>query len=416
MPKFFKVILDDALKEGKLMLPIKFSRKYGSELQCPIFLNLPTCPVWRVEFTKCGEEGNSNFSVTIFEYPSTFEIEYPKYASSNIDKASSDNDESVVYLDEISSPSERKSKSSLFSPRPRKTTRIVPTDKTKCASKFYRPIRQELPEKLKSTTNRNGQGCSYSNGHMQKPAERETSMYLIRRASGLTSDNLVFMVTIDPSYVCPEESLYVPASCSLEKQGCVVVSMADGRTLSARYNEASDDILSGGWSQFVLNNKSNADDVCAFELIKGGEVFLKIVIFRSKEIEKCHGKGKESRSSFGSTIPEYVKGVNVFVSRNPLFSKDLRPYFLTSGFFRVPIKFFRALMEQKTEQSITLEIGGRSWPMKFKLHSGGRDARLSHGWVVFARENSLRTGDVCVLELVNMDDLLLKVYVFRQQN
>ncbi|KAL4651864.1 hypothetical protein ACB092_01G191600, partial [Castanea dentata] len=41
---------------------------------------------------------------------------------------------------------------------------------------------------------------------------------------------------------------------------------------------------------------------------------------------------------------------------------------------------------------------------------------ISGGWYAFARENTLRVGDVCVFELIMRDDVVLKVHIFRCLN
>ena len=54
---------------------------------------------------------------------------------------------------------------------------------------------------------------------------------------------------------------------------------------------------------------------------------------------------------------------------------------------------------------------GREWLVGC-IHRNGRVVSLSKGWGVFARQNHLEEGDVCVFELTRVKDVL-KVSIFR---
>nr|POE44659.1 hypothetical protein CFP56_78169 [Quercus suber] len=100
---FFKIIMPQTLQEGKLWIPKKFIRDYGSHLSDVAYLRIPNGTKWKVKLTKSDGEvcfgngwcefasshalalghflvfrydGNSEFSVLIFDATAT-EIEYP---------------------------------------------------------------------------------------------------------------------------------------------------------------------------------------------------------------------------------------------------------------------------------------------------------------------------------------------------
>lgn len=61
---------------------------------------------------------------------------------------------------------------------------------------------------------------------------------------------------------------------------------------------------------------------------------------------------------------------------------------------------------------IRLQVSnGKQWPVRCVSGKGG--AKLSKGWTEFVWENNLEEGDVCIFELINMIDIVLKVTVFR---
>lgn len=45
---------------------------------------------------------------------------------------------------------------------------------------------------------------------------------------------------------------------------------------------------------------------------------------------------------------------------------------------------------------------------------GERQCRLSKGWGSFVKENSVEVGDACVLELINKQDNVIKVSIFKR--
>ncbi|KAI6695296.1 hypothetical protein NL676_023006 [Syzygium grande] len=102
-PHFFKIVLSDALQNGRLGIPKKFVRKYGSNLSNLVFLQVASGDVWEVELLRGNDgaflrrgwpefvkhfaikqghflvfryEGGSAFRVVIFD-KSASEIEYP---------------------------------------------------------------------------------------------------------------------------------------------------------------------------------------------------------------------------------------------------------------------------------------------------------------------------------------------------
>ena len=65
--------------------------------------------------------------------------------------------------------------------------------------------------------------------------------------------------------------------------------------------------------------------------------------------------------------------------------------------------------------TVKLQVVDRLWPVKLYVYerSVGSSYVVSVGWYAFARENTLRVGDVCVFELIMRDDVVLKVHIFQ---
>lgn len=79
---------------------------------------------------------------------------------------------------------------------------------------------------------------------------------------------------------------------------------------------------------------------------------------------------------------------------------------------RVPVDFARTYFERKT-QTVTLQMGKNSWSVTM-VYNSPASYYLSAGWSTFARENSLRPGYVCVYELIEVKDILLRVTIFKK--
>ena len=70
-------------------------------------------------------------------------------------------------------------------------------------------------------------------------------------------------------------------------------------------------------------------------------------------------------------------------------------------------KFFRGV-----SRFITLQVSdGKQWSVRCTRCEG--KVKLSRGWTEFVGDNKLEEGDVCVFEIINMEDVVLKVSIFR---
>ena len=75
----------------------------------------------------------------------------------------------------------------------------------------------------------------------------------------------------------------------------------------------------------------------------------------------------------------------------------------------VPPEFSRNYLN-RVKVFVKLEVSdGRQWKVGF-VRASGR-VMPSKGWSTFVRENHLVKGDVCVFELVQVKDIVLKVTI-----
>ncbi|XP_034223788.1 B3 domain-containing transcription factor VRN1-like [Prunus dulcis] len=101
-----------------------------------------------------------------------------------------------------------------------------------------------------------------------------------------------------------------------------------------------------------------------------------------------------------------------FESVSPSFTVVMRPSYIPYGPLTVPIRFARSFVKLR-KQTVTLQVRERSWPVNLIGWNKESSAKLSGGWPAFATENCLRGGDVCTFELIERNDIVLKVHIFR---
>ncbi|CAL0316215.1 unnamed protein product [Lupinus luteus] len=103
-----------------------------------------------------------------------------------------------------------------------------------------------------------------------------------------------------------------------------------------------------------------------------------------------------------------------FVSKsdNPFFTKTIKPVDVVES--RMGVPNMDGYVEKKN-MVVTLEHGGRSWKVKLLGSKNYACRRFSAGWLLFASECELQPGDVCIFELVNTEDIVFKVHLFKGQ-
>ncbi|XP_062102285.1 B3 domain-containing transcription factor VRN1-like isoform X2 [Humulus lupulus] len=121
-------------------------------------------------------------------------------------------------------------------------------------------------------------------------------------------------------------------------------------------------------------------------------------------ITKC---GETTTTSYGSIAAD--------LDRTPLISRSSVPYFMLVAMSgpQVPLNFAKEHL--KNEGSVILLIPDRGfWSAKFEIKHKSyskRRAEFSCGWKVFAKDNYLKVGDVCIFELLKRSENVFKVSI-----
>lgn len=107
-----------------------------------------------------------------------------------------------------------------------------------------------------------------------------------------------------------------------------------------------------------------------------------------------------------------IRAAHMFRSDNPFFRVILRPSYVYRGFLlHIPSSFARTFLNTVTG-FVNLQVSdGKQWPVRCSFKDG--KAKLGQGWTEFVWENNLEEGDVCIFELIQAKEIVLKVAVFR---
>ncbi|XP_019459711.1 PREDICTED: B3 domain-containing transcription factor VRN1-like isoform X1 [Lupinus angustifolius] len=120
-----------------------------------------------------------------------------------------------------------------------------------------------------------------------------------------------------------------------------------------------------------------------------------------------------------------LKDAKKFTSQNPFFMVDivqgylgqnrpvLIPWWLKYNLMQcVPVDFTRKYFNKK-KQNVTLQLGNKFWPLKLLCYPYNTPSKLSSGWSLFVEESKLQVRDICIFELINREDAIFDVHIFR---
>ncbi|KDP44974.1 hypothetical protein JCGZ_01474 [Jatropha curcas] len=449
-PHFFKIILEDSVRDGKLSIPKKFARKYGDNLPSSTVLEVPSGKKWSIELIKSDDEiwfkngwqefadfyalatgymlvfqydkKNSHFNVIILD-KSASEIDYPynnPEKELQVPKSEEEThiDVSAEILYDLSTSQKTRKKSPLSFSQPSKKMKVHHSTSNDKAEKrnaglFIGPQREDGVMARK------------------QPLRAEEKANVLQKAKiNFKSENPYFIVAVQPTYL--GNRLAVPSTFAKkyfkQERGVATLSTSDGKNWSAEYcNLAWNGIplarLCNGWRKFVKENHLEVGDVCAFELINRDNIELKVTVTRHVEEgnkEQSVGENSTSREntqeSPASDSPITVEAITEFSSPYPFFKLVISASVLGRSNAHVPHNFVSKIQQKAVEAK--LQVENNLWHVNLNIyrHYNANRGLFCGGWRQFARGNSLKVGDICVFELIDDENAVFKVSIFRHVN
>ncbi|KAI4357345.1 hypothetical protein L6164_001301 [Bauhinia variegata] len=384
---FFKVILKCMLRDGVLRIPSDFTRKYGGDLQNPVFLKPPDGTEWKIYWEKHDDgdiwfekgwkefashysldhwyfiifkyEGTSNLEVIIFNM-AAIEIEYPSHVTDeenyNLEK---DSDDSVEFLGEGPTYPNTRLRSSLSNPQPLKKLR---NGKVRVAQRS-------------SDLKKLGEGPAFQKVRPRSPLPHAQTLKKLRSSKTIVAERSSNLKK------CPLPPIH---PCK-KMRACT--NGEDGRTSSLQKKPINGELIQvEGRSNYSTKKCSNS---------------LAITIRRRKpliEVEKARA----------------LQRVSTFSSKYPHFKRVMQPSYVSRPYLRVPPKFCKQHLKKKQGAVLLQALDGRTWSSRYKVISFA-DKLYIPGWTAFAKDNVLEVGDVCVFEFIQRTIATIRVTISRHE-
>ncbi|XP_059643058.1 B3 domain-containing transcription factor VRN1-like [Cornus florida] len=309
-PQFFKIIHNGIADDRKLRIPREFTKKYGKHLSNLVFLKVPTGAVWKVElvdsdgavwlqngwqefreyysigyghFLVFRYVGNSHFHVLIFDM-SASEIEYPVSATHGEQTNNTRHkvrrtdalevDDSLEILDGTC--------------KTENTSIGIQTCGMKLAKSNADWGSNCLTREIKTEECTGDTVTETRDLHTKNPKRRRSisddeKFSALQRAKDYKSEDPFIVIFMQPSYVTARTNLSLPlvfAQKYFAHKQNIILRVSDGRTWSVKCSLGETNAkLNSGWKSFVQDNHLKVGDVCVFQLIKGVEPSLKVIIF-----------------------------------------------------------------------------------------------------------------------------------------
>ncbi|KAK8511517.1 hypothetical protein V6N12_038119 [Hibiscus sabdariffa] len=330
---FFKIILQEAIRDGILGIPRKFVRKYGNQLSSPVKLQVPSGAIWQVELAKSDErvwlqkgwrefaqhyslgfgsflvfryQGNDHFHVLIFDTSAT-EIEYACRKSKEkpdlpcpLEQKRRRTDSSYKSGTDL-----KLENSSLHITLDGHNSRKIDLGNLKENENGWSSTGKDdgvVGISVRGSLKTEVLSCS------QRLTDTEKARAIQIANAFKSAENPVFMVVLRPSSVSYGYQLAIPLDFAREfltKHKCnLTLCNSDGKTWPVTYyvnagNKKLRAQLYGGWQAFVQDNHLGAGDICVFEVIKLHEILLRVHIYPVVEnaSKVCRSQARENETS-----------------------------------------------------------------------------------------------------------------------
>ncbi|XP_050204276.1 B3 domain-containing transcription factor VRN1-like [Mercurialis annua] len=223
----------------------------------------------------------------------------------------------------------------------------------------------------------------------------------------------------------------------------VILKVPSGATWEVELSKSGDDVLlDKGWKEFAdfysLEHGSfvifRDEGGCHFSVIICGKNGLEIGYpcggddsslspEADGKIQACETDRNEDaicrKKVFRNSISDSshlrnsqaLEAADKFITKNPSFKSVVWLSKVKAISVSIPTSFGQEYVKADTDNMMTLQVADRMWPVKVLRYSNCHVARFCGGWPLFAAENSLKKGDVCIFELIKSS--LLNVSIFR---
>ncbi|KAL4595849.1 hypothetical protein ACB092_12G121700 [Castanea dentata] len=221
------------------------------------------------------------------------------------------------------------------------------------------------------------------------------------------------------------------------------LTVPNGSIWQVRLEKANNNIwFHGGWRDFVDYHSINYGYFLVFKY-KGNSKFHVLVFdMTATEIEYPSNGDKKRQgnlneiemstsyqtelinienspmsSTRGSVLPggreRALQAARMFKPKNPSYIRIIQAYNIKLSYVYVTTEFAKKYVQRKNFVKLQASSGKR-WPCQFRYRDGSSTPMtIGKGWKSFVIDNGIKAGDVCVFELINRMNVVLKVSIFR---
>ncbi|XP_015934490.1 B3 domain-containing protein Os12g0591400-like [Arachis duranensis] len=348
-------------------LPIKFTKKYGSDLSNPLYLKPPDGTEWSIEWI--NHDGEILFKNGWKEFVAYYSLDHGHLLRFGYNIGTSHMEVHIFDMSclQIEYPANDQIKEQL----PRRGQQPIGSWKMTHKSRMWK-------EALILTMKFNWEKPSFiikitQRSQTRAPCYFSTKFFRKYFINNPQNANIRF-----GKKLFPVKLIYRPSSCVA--------------------------FISAGWNLFARASKLQAGDICLFKLINKKDPMLDVHI--------CRRQRRESLKpvTHGIQLFKEVKELN---SQNPSFMVKIRDSNPRRSRPNLSAIFYRKYFK-KNQQDVKLQFGKESWPATIIYNPTSKNSFISVGWSSFARASKLEAGDVCVFELINKKDLF-DVHICRTQ-
>ncbi|EOX98133.1 Sulfotransferase, putative isoform 1 [Theobroma cacao] len=389
---FYKLIVSSILQDKKLRIPHKFVKKYGDELSSIVTLATPSGRFWLVELKKDKRrmwfdsgwnvfveyysisvgyflvfryEGNSHFNVHVYNLAAS-EINYLSNGLNNSEELSRDEHVKNIEDGDLAEimGSCPKCSSSYF---------LTDKDSDECLDRDRK--------KYKNSTS----GADLKNLHQKNDMHDLQATFQLTQGKGFQLNVVELTSTADEGG---------PYFLNETQQ---ITKKIKQETEPSKLHELKNFLYRVFLIDFTHPNS------------------LKDIDEHEEELPAMNTPRNIARRWRDVTTEDKQSALHAaatFKPDNPFCRIILRPSYVYKGILLHIPRWFARKHLNGVNGTITLQVSeGKKWPVRCIYVDG--HLKFCKGWAEFVLDNNLDEGDVCVFELINTEEIVLKVTIFR---
>ncbi|XP_039173745.1 B3 domain-containing protein Os11g0197600-like [Eucalyptus grandis] len=379
---FYRLMVDSLIHEKQLGIPKKFARKYGDELSDVVRLVASDSSIWLVELRKHGSRlwfhdgwqrflehhsiHSGHFLIFKYEGDSTFHV-YVYNLTASWETNSHNPLGSKEFISSRQFP--------MHTKKNQDTDSVVEIRDLCCACPICSCLKDKCFQECRGwrTTNRIHDGVN-----IIRP-EPVADWEVFHQDKGVQVDEVELQSTFDGVGIDRlfQKNRYRKRRKQINE--------------SSKHHNLDNYVNALSYLLSLYTYDEVADESEPSVMRKDGGELPTVEASYGKSSRECNAAIIEARGMA-------IRAAHMYEPNNPFFQN------LPASFIGMHLK--------GDSRDITLQVSdGQKWRVRCLLFNG--KGKISRGWREFVADNKLEIGDVCIFELLQREDIVLKVTIFR---